>query len=165
MNVEKKRISVGIIGAGITGTRHARIYSELEHARLYGVADIDEKKASEVASKYDAKAFQDYRKMLEAAEVDAIHITTPDHLHTEPVLAALEAGKHVLVEKPMATTVDDARQVVATAQRVGRHVMVNYTHGWAAPYAHTEALIRSGDIGKPLWSMPARMTPSGLQRR
>ena len=114
------------------------------------MADIDEKKATSVASKYGARAFTDYRKMLEAGEVDAIHIATPDHLHTEPVLAALEAGKHVLVEKPMATTVDDARKVVATAQRVGRHVMVNYTHRWAAPYAHAEAAIRSGDIGKPL---------------
>jgi predicted dehydrogenase len=150
MGTATDTVTIGIVGAGIMGSKHARIYTEIRGARLYGVADINETAASTVASQFGARAFTDYRKMLEVPEVDAIHIATPDHLHTEPVLASLEAGKHVLVEKPMATTVEDARKIVATSKRTGRHVMVNYTHRWAAPYAQTHAMVRSGAIGRPI---------------
>ena len=150
MGASKDKVTIGIVGAGIMGTRHAKIYSQIPRAHLYGIADINEKAASELAARYGAKPFTDYRKMLEAPEVDAIHIATPDYLHTEPVLAALAAGKHVLVEKPMATTIADARKIVESSKRSGRHVMVNYTHRWAAPYAKTHALVRAGHIGRPL---------------
>lgn len=143
-------VVVGIVGAGIMGSQHARIYAELGHARLYGVADIDSAKAEGVAARHGARAFSDYRRLLDAPEVDAIHVATPDHLHVEPVLAALEAGKHVLVEKPLAASVLDARRIVDASRRTGRHVMVNYTHRWAAPYARAGAAVRSGAIGKPV---------------
>ncbi len=146
----KDRVTIGIVGAGIMGSQHARIYSELEHAKLLAVADVDQKKAEAAAGRHGARAFADYRRMLELAEIDAIHIATPDHLHVRPVLDALQAGKHVLVEKPLATTVEDALAIVEASKRAGRHVMVNYTHRWAAPYAHARAVIASGEIGKPL---------------
>jgi predicted dehydrogenase len=146
----KDKVTVGIVGAGIMGSQHARIYSELGHARLAGVADIDLKKAEAVAARHGARAFADYRAMLDLPEVDAIHIATPDHLHVRPVLDALAAGKHVLVEKPLATTVEDALAIVEASKRARRHVMVNYTHRWAAPYSYARAVIASGKIGKPL---------------
>ena len=146
----KERVSVGIVGAGIMGSQHARIYSELPGARLVAVADINGETASEVAGRHGARAFTDYREMLELREIDAIHVATPDHLHARPVLDSLEAGKHVLVEKPLASGVEDARLIVEASRRTGRHVMVNYTHRWAAPYARTRAIIESGQIGSPL---------------
>jgi predicted dehydrogenase len=146
----KDKVTIGIVGAGIMGSQHARIYSEIEHARLFAVADVDPKKAEATAAKYGARAFTDYRRMLDEPEIDAIHVATPDHLHIGPVLDSLRAGKHVLVEKPLATTVEDATQIADTSKKTGRHVMVNYTHRWAAPYAHAHAVISSGRIGKPL---------------
>ncbi len=147
----KDVVNIGIVGAGLMGTRHARIYDEMKYARLLGIADVDGAKADSLASAYPGtRSVTDYRKLLEIPELDVIHVATPDFLHKEPVLAALKAGKHVLVEKPMATTIEDAEEIVKVSQDTGCFVMVNYTHRWAAPYAETERLIRTGAIGGPV---------------
>ena len=144
----KETVQIGIVGAGIMGTTHARIYSELPGARLVGIADVDLGKAEALAAKYPGvKAFQDYHKLLDIDELDVLHVATPDFLHKEPVVDGLKAGKHILVEKPMATTVEDAREIVKISEDTGKHVMVNYTHRWAAPYAKTRQLVKDGTIG------------------
>jgi predicted dehydrogenase len=147
----KDTIAVGIIGAGIMGTKHARIYSEMEHARLAAVADINLSAAQKIAEAHGVRhVFKDYREMLKMPEIDAIHVATPDFLHRDPVIDALRAGKDVLVEKPPATTVADAREIVEISRETGRHVMINYTHRWAAPYAMTKNIVAEGKIGAPV---------------
>ncbi|HUV08235.1 MAG TPA: Gfo/Idh/MocA family oxidoreductase [Spirochaetia bacterium] len=144
----KDKVNVGIIGAGIMGTAHARIYTEMDRASLLGIADINIEKARSLAAKYGVKkTFKDYRDLLKMEDLDAIHIATPDFFHRDPILDALKAGKHVLVEKPLATTVEDAKEIVKVSKDTGKHVMVNYTHRWAAPYAATKNYISEGQIG------------------
>ena len=144
----KQTIQIGIVGAGIMGTRHARIYSELPSARLVAIADVDLSKAKALAEQYPgAGAVGDYHELLRMPELDVLHVATPDFLHKEPVVDGLKAGKHILVEKPMATTVEDAEQIVQISKDTGKHVMVNYTHRWAAPYAKTKQLVADGVIG------------------
>lgn len=144
----KDKIRIGIVGAGVMGTKHARIYTEMSHACLVGIADINYDRAKAVAEQFGVKrAAKDYHDLLTMEEIDAIHIATPDFLHTEPVIDALKMGKHVLVEKPMATTTDDAKLIVNLSGETGCHVMVNYTHRWAAPYATAKNIIQEGKIG------------------
>ena len=143
------KIGVCLIGAGIMGKKHARIYHEMVNAELRAVVDIDREKAAEIARQYgNGRAYVSLSDALSEGEIDAVHVATPDFLHMEPVLTAINAGKHVLVEKPLATSVSDAQKIAETAAGTGVHVMVNYTHRFAAPYAKAESIIRSGEIGE-----------------
>ena len=85
--------------------------------------------------------------MFAKAELDAVSIATPDQLHLEPVLAALAAGKHVLEEKPLATSAADARAIVAAAEKSNRTVMVNYSQRYVTDHAWIHDAIARGEIG------------------
>jgi len=148
----EEKLTVGVIGAGKLGKAHARVYSELPEASLYGVADIREEAARELAAAYGCKHFADYRGLLDSKEVQAVSVATPDHLHREPVVAALEAGKHVIVEKPLATSLEDARAIVDAQKKSGCFLMVNYNNRWAFPYTKVMNLVKDGEIGSPLMS-------------
>lgn len=144
------KIGFGIIGAGIMGEKHARVFSELPHSRVVAVADLDEKKAKRVAVKYGGRSYSDYKELLENPHVRAVCIATPDFLHFEPVIAVLDTGKDVLVEKPLATSLAEAKKIVEKAKDSKSKLMVNYTHRWAAPYANAMISIKNGDIGEPI---------------
>jgi predicted dehydrogenase len=135
---------------GTMGRRHARCVREIEDADLVGVADIDLEKARQggrEAGVAEVPIFQDYREMLARLRPEVVIIATPDHLHVTPLIDALAAGCHVLVEKPLATTLEDCDRIVAAARASGLLVMVNYTHRWALPYAFTHERVRSGALG------------------
>ena len=144
-------IRLAVIGAGIMGQKHARIYSEMDGADLTTIVDVDENRAKSLAARCGAKnVYQDFHRALEKEDLDAVHVATPDFLHKEPVIAALRSGRHVLVEKPLAVTVADAEEIVRVSEETGCHVMVNYTHRWAAPYARTREIVSRGEIGAPV---------------
>jgi predicted dehydrogenase len=147
----RKSIRLAVIGAGIMGQKHARIYSEMDGAELTAIIDVDENRAKRLAAQCGAKnVYQDFHRALDTEEIDAVHVATPDFLHKEPVIAALRSGRHVLVEKPLAVTVADAEEIVRVCDETGCHVMVNYTHRWAAPYARTREIVSRGEIGAPV---------------
>ena len=110
-------INVGVIGVGHLGQHHARIYSELPQTRLVGVADLDETRRAEVGNRFGAAHFGDYRNLL--GQVDAVSVAVPTLQHREVVLDCLDAGVHVLVEKPLAVTPDEGRQMIDRAQQKG----------------------------------------------
>ena len=146
-----KKINICLVGVGIMGQKHARIYSEMPEAKLKAVVDINVQQAEKVAERFNVDTVSnDVRSVIADQSIHAVHIATPDHTHVEPISLALKSGKHVLVEKPLATTVEDASKIVALSKETKRHVMVNYTHRWAAPYAKTKQLIEQGDLGEGL---------------
>ena len=110
-------ITVGVIGVGYLGQHHARIYSELPRTRLVGVADIDQTRRAEIGNRFGVAHFGDYRSLLD--QVDAVSVVVPTLQHREVVLDCLEAGVHVLVEKPMAATPEEGRQMVRHAKQNG----------------------------------------------
>jgi len=145
------KVGVGVIGVGYIGEIHARVCSELLMSKLIAVADIDERRAQEAAGKYGAgKWYRDYRDMLRDPEIDAVIIATPDHLHMEPVVAACEAGKDILLEKPIASNLQDAKTIVEAARKANVKLMVGYTCRFDPNYAWTKKTIDEGQIGKPL---------------
>ena len=107
----------GVIGAGTWGSLHARVYADLPGARLAAVCDADGDRAATAAAPTCARVYTDLREMLADPEIHAVSVALPDPLHREAVVAAAEAGKHVLVEKPLATTEADALTMIEAARR------------------------------------------------
>lgn len=110
-------INVGVIGVGHLGQHHARIYSELPQTRLVGVVDIDQPRRAEIGARFGAAHFGDRRSLL--GRIDAVSVAVPTLQHREVVLDCLDAGAHVLVEKPLAVTPDEGRQMIDRARQKG----------------------------------------------
>jgi predicted dehydrogenase len=146
-----KRIRAGVIGAGKMGSMHAEVYNDLAITELVAIADTNFERARVLASRIgsDVRCYDSYENMLRDADIDAVSIAIPDHAHKEPVLAALESGKHVLVEKPLATKLVDCDEMLEFSRESEKILMVNYTHRWAPPYAKAKELLddsRMGDL-------------------
>jgi predicted dehydrogenase len=139
---------VAVVGAGILGARHARVWHELEETRLLHVVDVDRERARRVAERWGAAA-STLEEVLADPAVDAASVATPDHLHAASVLALLEAGKDVLVEKPLATDAGEARRMSDTAARAGRVLQVNLSQRFLPEYAEIARLVHRGAIGRP----------------
>ncbi|MDA8083343.1 MAG: Gfo/Idh/MocA family oxidoreductase [Nitrospiraceae bacterium] len=108
-------VRVGVIGVGYLGKHHARIFSGLEDVELVGVADINETAASGIAQTYNCRAFSDYAEMIGLC--DAVSIVTPTTTHHAVAMDCISAGKDLLIEKPITAGIDEAREVVAAAER------------------------------------------------
>lgn len=108
-------VKVAVVGAGYLGQHHARIYSELDGAELVGVVDADFRRSEEIARKYASKPYHDYRDVMEG--VDALSIVVPTTLHYGIALDCLKAGKDIIVEKPITTTVMQADEIISEAER------------------------------------------------
>jgi predicted dehydrogenase len=141
---------VAVVGAGILGRRHARVFHELEGATLVGVASRSRDRADPLAAEFDVPAWNDAQRMLDEVECDAVAVATPDHVHAAPVLHALRGGRHVLVEKPLATTLPDALAMVDEAARRGLVLQVNYSQRRVAEFAWMKEQLDAGAIGRPV---------------
>ena len=148
-----EQVGFGVIGTGIVGGAwHAHVYATMPQSKLVAVCDLDEKRASEIAMKYGVKAvYTDYRKLLENPEVKAVSIATPDFAHREIAVAAAEAGKHILVEKPLATTVEDAEAIVRAVNKAKVKLMVSFHNRVSPPFANAKQSILKGELGKPVY--------------
>lgn len=140
-------IGVGVIGAGILGTRHVRVFSELPGSAVEAVADTDFERAEKAAGGVGARAYADYASLLSDPAVDVVSVATPDHLHHDPAVAALKAGKHVLVEKPLATSLSEARNMIREAQTADRILQVNFSQRFVPEHAWAKKQIEDGAIG------------------
>lgn len=147
-----ERVGFGVIGAGLFGENHARVYSRLPGVELVAVCDQNEGRAREVAARYGARAHHaDYARLLADPEIRAVSIATPDFAHAEIALAAAQAGKHILCEKPLATSVEEARAIVAAADRAGVKLMVDFHNRVNPPFVAARDSVRDGAIGTPAY--------------
>ncbi|BCX02309.1 MAG: dehydrogenase [Candidatus Roseilinea sp.] len=141
-----------LIGAGLFGERHAQAYSRHHAVDFVSVCDLNADRAQAIAAKYGARRWTtDYREVLANPNVRAVSVATPDHLHREVAVACAKAGKHLLVEKPLATTVEDAEAIVEAARRAGVMLMVDFHNRVNPPMAQAREAIRRGDIGRPAY--------------
>ena len=116
-----ERIKVGLIGFGSMGKMHAEVFADLPMTELVAIADLNIERAEAVANLVGKKGkyYQDYKMIIDDNEIDAVRLLSRP-LHKEAVISALQAGKHVLVEKPLATTLADCNEIVATAEKSGK---------------------------------------------
>src|SRR5262249_51819069 len=129
-----ERVRFGLIGTGTRGNVHAETYASHYRASLAAVCDVDEARARRARDRWSAdRVYTDYREMLRDPNIDSVAVATLDFAHREPIVAAARASKHIIVEKPLATTREDLDQIAEALTKAGVKFMVDFHCRWASP--------------------------------
>ncbi|MFJ7746529.1 Gfo/Idh/MocA family protein [Peribacillus sp. NPDC097295] len=143
------KVNVGVIGCGsIAQNRHFPEYQAHQETNIIAVCDIAQDRAKAAAQRYDAQAYTDYIELLKNKDIDVVSVCTPNYLHAPITIAALEAGKHVLCEKPMATSLEDAEKMNEAAAKSGKILMIGHNQRFVPSHQKAKKLIESGEVGK-----------------
>ena len=146
-----KKVKVGIIGCGgIANGKHMPSLSKLGDVEMVAFCDIVLEKAEKAKKEYgtpDAKVYADYQELLKDQEIEVIHVCTPNRSHAPITIDALHAGKHVMCEKPMAKTAEDARKMVQVAKETGKKLTIGYQHRHKPESDYLKSVIERGDLG------------------
>ncbi|MEK3992381.1 Gfo/Idh/MocA family protein [Robertmurraya sp. FSL R5-0851] len=144
-----KKLRVGVIGCGsIARHRHLPEYAANPNVELVAVCDNNAERALEIGEKYGVPSYTSFVELLRNAEVDAVSVCTPNYLHAPISNAALLAGVHVLCEKPMATSEEEAKSMIETAKNSGKKLMIAHNQRFVASHQKARQLIESGEVGK-----------------
>lgn len=156
-----RRIRVGIAGLGGFGSLHVGVLAQAEGADLVAVCDPDQTRLDDIAQRHGVEQrYTSYEELLAASDVEALFLVTPEHLHAQMVLQALDAGIHTFVEKPFATTVADAVQMRDRAIQTGLRLQVGHVLRFEPQHAILHDQIVSGAIGQALTIRAKRNTPA-----
>lgn len=142
-----KKLGVAVIGTGFWGRNHARVFEELEETELIAVCDVNAERAKKVAEQFGVKAYTNAGKMLKRKDIEAVSISTWSTILAKEALRALKAGKHVLVEKPMATNVKQAKKLLETAEKEGLHLSVGFLMRFIPGVRYIKKAIENKTIG------------------
>lgn len=146
-----KRLRIGIIGCGgIANGKHMPSLKALNRVDMVAFCDIIPEKAQKAAAEYGApgaKVYTDYKELLGDKTIDVVHVCTPNRSHADISIDALNAGKHVMCEKPMAKTAADARRMVEAAKKSGRKLTIGYQHRHKPESTYLKSVIERGDLG------------------
>jgi predicted dehydrogenase len=154
------KLRIGIVAAGIMGEMHAKIYNRHPACELAAIADRNLDRARALAGKFNIPAvFASHQEMLAGADLDVVSVCTPDFAHAEAVVAAADAGKHVLVEKPLAMSVAEVEAVMSAARRNRVKIMTQFSHRWVPSYSQTKDLLSGGSLGTPVLAYARKNNP------
>jgi UDP-N-acetylglucosamine 3-dehydrogenase len=142
-----KKLGVAVIGVGFWGQNHARNFKELKETELLAVCDINPERAKAAAEKFQTEAYTDSQKLLKRRDIEAVTICTWSTKLASEALKAIKAGKHVLVEKPMANTTQQAKKLVDLAQKKERLLMIGFLERFNPGVQHVKEAILKGEIG------------------
>lgn len=147
-----KKVKVGIIGCGgIANGKHLPSLSKLDTVELVAFCDIEIGKAEQAQKQYGvegSKVYEDYTELLKDESIDVVHVLTPNISHAEISIAAMEADKHVLCEKPMAKTSAEAKEMLDVAERTGKKLTIGYDNRFRPDSLHLQKIARRGDLGE-----------------
>jgi len=144
-------LRIGIIGAGkVVRVRHLPETKMNPHAEVGAVCDIVKSRAEEMAQEYDCQAYTDYHELVRDPHLDAVIVAATNNTHAEMTIAALEAGKHVMCEKPMATSLEDAQKMIDAAEKAGKQLMIAHNQRLEPANRKAKEIIQSGKLGKVL---------------
>ncbi|HYP02751.1 MAG TPA: Gfo/Idh/MocA family oxidoreductase [Pyrinomonadaceae bacterium] len=158
-------ITIGVVGCGYWGPNLIRNFAENERAQLRWICDTDEKRLGAIGRRYPAaRTAADYAQLLADPELNAVVLATPVATHYAFAHAALEAGKHVLIEKPFTTNSREARELVALAARRGLTLMVDHTFVYTGAVRRIKEIVESGELGELLYFDSVRINLGLFQR-
>jgi len=151
MSKSERVVKIGVVGCGAIGQRrHIPEVAANPRARLVALCDVVASRAEEQAKKYGGQAYADFEEFLKHPDMDAVIIGTPNYLHAPMTLAAFKAGKHVLVEKPMATTRKEAKAMIEAARKAGKFLMIGQNQRLMRPHVKAREILSTGRLGKVL---------------
>ena len=142
-----KKLGVAVIGTGFWGRNHARVYNELESTNLIAICDVNAERAKAIADQFGVKAYTNSSRMLKNKEIDAVNVCTWSTMLAKEAQKALHAGKHVLVEKPMATNTKQAEKLLATADENGLQLTVGFLMRFIPGLQHIREAVENKKIG------------------
>lgn len=143
-------INVGIIGAGFWGEKHADAINFLSNVKLVAANRTNPTALNTFLSKYGGRGYTDYRELLNDPQVDAVVISTPHHLHTQIVFDAAKAGKHILLEKPIALNLAECDQILQVVNKHQVTFMAGHTNHFVPIYQTAKKMLESGEFGEPV---------------
>jgi predicted dehydrogenase len=157
--VKVEKLRIGVIGVGFIGALHARIFKELATAELVAVTDSNAQLARQRAKELGCEQVDSIAAMVRRKDIDAVSICTPDDYHVEPVLQAAEAGKHILLEKPVARTAADSLAIQQACDRAGVRLMVAHILRFDPKYARVHDEIARGELGEIVHISAKKLNP------
>lgn len=150
--MKNRKVRVGLVGVGgIANGKHMPSLSKLDNVEMVAFCDVIEERAIKGAERYgtpDAKVFTDYRDLIALEDVDVVHVLTPNDAHSPITVAALEAGKHVMCEKPMAINSKEAKAMVDAAKRTGKKLTIGYQGRFRQDSQYLKKVCDAGDLGE-----------------
>ena len=159
------RLGCAVIGAGVMGACHARVWSELPNTRLVSVYDLDAARAAGVAERYGGEAVSSVEEAIGREDVALVSVCTPDDSHLEACLAAARSHKHLLVEKPLASTLSDADAILAAVSTAGITAMVGHICRFDPRYAEAREKVQEGFLGDLIFAYARRHNVLSSPRR
>lgn len=141
------KLRVAVIGVGVMGKNHARVYSELNECELVAVADLDEKKSKEAAAKFNCKHYTSHNEMLEKEQIDAVSIAVPTKYHKSVAFDAINKGVHVLLEKPIAGNINDAEAIINKAKEKKIKLLIGHIERFNPAVIKLKKIIDEGKLG------------------
>jgi len=157
------KIRVAVIGCGSWGRNHIRVYNELGNASLTAISDINAATAKEFGERYSVDWYTEPEKIFERPDVEAVSICTPTVTHADLAMRAIEAGKHVLVEKPMTNTSDEAKDLIKAAEGYGVHLAVGFVERFNPAVSEALNIISKGEIGEVILAHTRRVSRRPLR--
>jgi UDP-N-acetylglucosamine 3-dehydrogenase len=151
-------LKVGVLGSGFMGATHARAFAKIPDVQVVGVSSRSAEKAAALAQEVGAQPLTDAMALATDAQLDIVSVTLPTNLHKDYAVAALKAGKHVFVEKPMGLTVEECDAMIETARQNDRLLMVAHVLRFWPEYVALVDLVNSGELGKPLGATASRLS-------
>ena len=159
------KVRVGVIGVGAFGEVHLAAYKTLHDVEIVAISDTRESRLREVAAKFDVKnCYADYKELCARKDIDLVSVVTPEAHHLAPVLAAVGQGKHIFLEKPIATRVKDAEQIMEAAEKAGVFLMVGHILRFENNYGTMKRKIEEGKLGDIVSVHARRNRPRKLYR-
>lgn len=152
-------LRAAVIGVGAMGTHHARVYNELEEVELVAVADAERARAEAVARRFKVPFYEDYRRMLAQERPHLVSVAVPTSLHHAVSLEAIARGVHVLVEKPIASTVDEAEEMIRAAREHGVKLAVGHIERFNPAVIELKKRLERGELGRVFLVHARRLGP------
>src|SRR5437016_3960090 len=151
-------MNVGVLGSGFMGGTHARAFAKLPDVHVVAVSSRTTEKAQKLAQEVGARPTTDDMAIINDPSIEAISNTLPTHLHPQYTIAALQAGKHVLLEKPFGLTVADCDAIMAAHRKTSAILMLAHVLRFFPDYVALVGFVNSGALGKPLSAVASRLS-------
>lgn len=152
-------IKAAVIGVGAMGRNHARVYAELDNVELVGVADSNQELANDTAKKFQVNAYTDYRELLDKTKPEIVSVVVPTAMHEEVGTVVLQAGAHVLIEKPIASTVEAGKRLMALADAQGLKLTVGHIVRFNPAIRALREKLQAGELGRIFQIVCRRVGP------